>query len=319
MVKQQHVPPERLAGQGRGQNKAPSGTAGKPVKRIVVTEGDVAIFNFINQYRLLRIPQLEKLTGRKYPRLVGRLTNLYQHGYLGRIRRPQQKDVYYIERQGLNVLLEHGFVSDEEAGRKIREASLKDEQFLEHELLLSDLHIMLWLATENSPIELVEWKEGKEIHDSFHSRNPKAGGLEEITIQPDAFFTLRDSRRPEGQNSKSFLLEADRATMPQKERTGSRRFNDKIRKYECFIREGRPQEVLGVPSVRILTVTLKAKRKENLATNAAEILSEIRFHKYFLFGSLADLDPNDSASLLGSVFLHPGDLDTTHPLIPPVA
>jgi len=99
-----------MAGQGRGGNKAQSRTAGKPSKRIVVTDGDVAIFNFINEYRLLRIPQLERLTGRKYPRLAGRLTALCQHGYLGRIRRPQQKNIYHIARQGLSVLLEHGLV-----------------------------------------------------------------------------------------------------------------------------------------------------------------------------------------------------------------
>ena len=82
MEAQQHTQPEG----GRTPRE-------KPAKKIVVTDGDIEIMKLVNDYRLLRIPDIERLTGRKYQRLHGRLKGLFDHRYLGRIKRAWQKDV----------------------------------------------------------------------------------------------------------------------------------------------------------------------------------------------------------------------------------
>src|SRR3954452_24061941 len=108
---------------------------------MVITDGDLHILQFIHDFRLLRIRDLEALTGRKYQRLHGRLKGLFDHHYLGRLELPWKKDIYYITRSGLHVLLREGLITDEEAERRVREGDLKSEDFLDHELLISDFHI----------------------------------------------------------------------------------------------------------------------------------------------------------------------------------
>jgi hypothetical protein len=285
----------------------------KALRRIAITGGDIEILKFIHDYRLLRIRELELLTGRKYQRVHGRLKGLLDNGYLGRIELPWKKDIYYIARPGLSILLREGLITDEEADRRVREGELKDEVFLDHEMMLAGLHVMLTLVTRDSHIQLITWKEGKGIHDSFKVVHD--GKYQEVSIQPDAFFTLRHTLRPEGKNTRSFLLEADRSTMPKKERPGSRRFNDKIRKYEHYIREGRPFKALGIPNIRILTVTLTRLRRDSLVRDAADILDET-YRKYFLFGTLQDLSFEESATIFNPVFVRPGDAETRHELMP---
>jgi hypothetical protein len=286
----------------------------RPGKGIVITEGDLQIVKFIHDFRLLRIRDLEALTGRKYQRLHGRLKGLFDHRYLGRLELPWKKDIYYIARPGLHLLLREGLISDDEAERRVREGELKSEAFLDHELMIADLHVMLTLATRNSPIELIEWKEGKEIHDSFQAA--VNGQSQDIKIEPDAFFTLQETMSLVGERkTRSFLLEADRSSMPKKERSGSRRFHDKICKYECYIREGRPSKALQVPQASILAVTLTKLRRDSLASSAAEILPE-GFRKYFLFGSLQDLPFENPAAIFHPVFLKPGQAEATRPLMP---
>jgi Replication-relaxation len=131
--------------------------------------GDIEILKFIHDYRLLRIHELEALTGRKYQRMHGRLKGLFDNRYLGRLEFPWKKDIYHIAKPGLTVLLREGLITDEQAERRVREGELKSADFLEHELMISDFHVMLTLATYNSSFELVAWKEGTEIHDSFEA------------------------------------------------------------------------------------------------------------------------------------------------------
>lgn len=130
---------------------------------------------------------------------------------------------------------------------------------LDHEMMIADVHVMLELATRAGQVQLMTWREGDEISDTF-----EAGAAARVTIEPDAFFQLRD----EGGNVRSFFLEADRSTMPTQPRSGSRRFRDKIERYSSFINQGRPFEKYGVKSIRIFTLTLTEKRRDNLCADA---------------------------------------------------
>jgi hypothetical protein len=289
---------------------------GKRARRgMVITDGDLHILKFIHDFRLLRIHDLEALTGRKYKPLHGRIKGLFDHRYLGRLELPWKKDIYYITHSGLSLLLRAGLITDEQAARRVREGELTDERFLDHELMITDLHVLLTLATRNSRFELLEWKQGTSIHDSFET---DVGGQPlSIVIEPDAFFTLRETISATGeQKTRSFLVETDRSTMPKKARSGSRRFHDKFYKYEHYLRAGRPWQILPVEQISILSLALNRLRRDSLAESAAENLSE-KFHKYFfLFGSLEDFSRDDPATIFHPVFLWPGDVKASRPLLP---
>jgi hypothetical protein len=127
---------------------------------------------------------------------------------------PLKPDIYYVSRQGLGVLLSQGLITDDEAAPRSREHELKP-QTLDHEMTISDLHLMLKLATRGSGLELIFWKDGGAVRDTFEV--VKNGLTKSITIAPDAFFQLKNT---ELNGVQSFFLEADRSSMPNAPRTG---------------------------------------------------------------------------------------------------
>jgi hypothetical protein len=293
---------------------------GKPVRwpgRWTITDRDIEILKFTHDYRLLRIEQAEALTGRTYTRVHRRLKGLFDAGFLRRIEAPQKKDIYHLGKPALSLLRSHGLISDDEALRRGREHELRPTT-LDHEMMIADVHVALELATREGPIKLITWAEGETIRDTFD-----VGGLSphKVAIQPDAFFQLKDTRLPDGQNRRSFFLEADRSTMPTQPRVGSQRFRDKIERYRWFIDCGRPFERYGVRSIRIVTLTLTQARRDNLAADTDAYLVEnnlTRLRKFFLFGSLKEVSFSEQSTILEPVFRRPGDA-ATYPLFPALA
>jgi hypothetical protein len=299
---------ERVA-EGTGERAADGA-----VRRIVVTHRDIEILKFVHDYRLLRIEHLERLTGRTYTRVHRRLKGLFDTGYLLRIQAPQRKDIYRIGKPGLALLLGQGLIIDEDAARRRREHELKPAT-LDHEMMIADLHVMLELATREGPVKLVTWREGESAGDSF-----EVGGVspQKIVIQPDAFFQLKDGRLPEGQNRRSFLLEADRSTEPIRPRAGSQRFRDKVERYRSFIEAGRAFDRYGVRSIRIVTIALTHARRDNLCSDTDAFLQEndaVRLCKFFLFGTLSDVSASNPGSVLDPLFRRPGNAES-FPLFP---
>lgn len=298
---------QRIAGRGGDGRR----------RGIVITDGDLAMFKFIHDYRLLRIEQVASLTGRTYTRVHRRLKGCFDAGILRRIEIPQTKDIYYLGRPGLALLLSHGLISEADAERRSREHELRPAT-LDHEMMIADIHVALEIATRPGPIKLVAWREGEGIRDSF-----EVGGspVRKMVIQPDAFFQLKDTRLPEGKNRRTFFLEADRSTMPTLPRLGSQRFRDKIERYRYFIDCGRPFEIHGIRSIRVLTLTLTRERRDNLTADTDAFLvanSLMRLRKFFLFGSVKDVARTEPATILEAVFRRPGDA-LSYPLFPPLA
>lgn len=297
---------ERVAEKRRGRRKG-----------LVVTDRDVDILKLIHDYRLLRIEQIVALTGRTYTRIHRRLKGLFDAGFLKRRELPQKKDIYYIARPGLAVLLSHGRVSDEQAERRSREHELKPAT-LDHEMMIADIHIALELATREGPMKITLWDEGEAIRDTFDVTD--SGGTRRVTINPDALFRLKDTRRPESGNSRIFFLEADRSSMLIVPREGSQRFRDKIERYCSWIDTGRPFKTYDVQTFRVVTVTLTRERRDNLSADTEAFLTDngrIKQNKFFLFGSQNDT-PADPQAILTPMFRRPGD-PNPQPLFPPLA
>src|SRR5438105_6713484 len=119
----------------------------------------------------------------------------------------------------------HGFMTEGDIKRS-REHELKDHNFLDHELMISTVHIMTELATRDSHIKLLSWKQGKEDLIDYVT-DPEG---ERGAICPDAFFLLEDTTRPAGENRRGFFLEADRSSMSR-----GLRMDDKYSRYREYI------------------------------------------------------------------------------------
>lgn len=283
-------------------------------KGFALTEGDLAILKFIHEYRLLRIEQVARLTERTYTRVHRRMKGLFDVGFLRRIEIPQRKDIYHLGRPALRLLLSRGLITDVEAERRSREHELKPAT-LDHEMMIADIHVALAKTAESGSLKLASWKEGEEIRHRFQA------GTGSLVIQPDAFFQIKDMRLPDGQNRRTFLLEADRSTMGIAQRSGSQRFRDKIERYRWFIDSGQAFDRYGVRSIRILTLTLTRERRDNLCADTDAFLvghNLIRLRKFFLFGALPDMPLEKGGAILEPLFHRPGGA-APYPLFPSLA
>jgi len=281
---------------GTEPSRAPAG--------FVLTSDDNEILRLVYEHRFLRRDHLSAITGRHPKRLHRRLLKLVSSKHLTTIRLPQQKHIYGIGRMAIPVLVGEGFTSVDFLEQRLRTSELKP-LFLNHEMMIVDVHVALTLAS--SATRLTSWREGRELYDTVRVVDHK--GSAELPIRPDAFFTLLDSRRPDGSNRAHYALEADRSTSTQT------RFQDKIRAYWAYIEQARHEKKFGIKGFRILTVTLTDARARNLRALASALLPE-RGRKHFLFVALRrfleSTDPTGERLCYSS---RTSDADL-HPLIP---
>ena len=275
--------------------------------RVVLVSGDVALFKLVYEFRLLRREHLSALTGRPSKRLHRRLLTLVRSRYLTNIKLPQQKHIYGLGPLALPVLVEDGAADPDMLAQRSRVHELK-ELFLKHEMMVVDLHAMLALATRGHDLRLVAWREGMELYDSVTVSDHD--GQKKLSVRPDAFFTLEDSRRLPGANQAHFFLEADRSTETQP------RFRDKIRAYWHYIEEGLHRQKFGIRNVRVLTVAKTNERAKNLALLAGMLLPE-RARKYYYFSSLNNFSLENPSPILEAVHLSPRDAERRYRLVPP--
>ena len=131
--------------------------------------------------------------------------------------------------------------------------------FLEHTLQVNDVRIAVQLATRKQGLELLAWiSEGQLKATKERVPDPRRSGRY-LPVVPDGYFTLKTGGR-----KACFFLEIDRATMT------NRRFGDKMRAYEIYVRTGRYFERYGTRSLRVLVVTTTHQRLANLESTTEE-------------------------------------------------
>ena len=237
-----------------------------------------------------------------------RLFKLVNGGFLTTIKLPQQKHIYGFGKASLPILVEQGIADEQLLSTRLRTSELKP-LFLKHEMLVVDIHVMLSLASSANSVRLVSWQEGRGLFDFVTVADHNE--LRKLPIGPDAFFTLEDSRRPEGANRANFFLEADRSSETHT------RFRDKIRAYWHYLEQGLHAKKFGIKSFRILTVTLTDARAENLCRLAESMLPD-RAKKHYLLTSLKKFSLENPAPIFDEVYLspRPGEALARYPLVP---
>jgi hypothetical protein len=238
-------------------------------------DSDLEILRYSHELRFCTIDHLTALTGRHRQALHLRLQQLITEKYAYRIKfpNPNQKHIYSIGSQGYKHLAYHGLIGFENVPARLRTNELKP-LFLDHTLLVTDIHATLILASRDSEKRLTNWREGKELYDSvtFYEEGKK----KRLPVCPDAFFQIEE----EGKQL-AYALEADRGT------TTHRTFNDKINGYWRFLEQNRQVKAYDVKWFRVITVTLTQARADRLAKLASQSIPA-KFLKYFLFTPKTD-------------------------------
>lgn len=277
-------------------------------KRFLLVDGDMTVLKAVYEFRFLRREHLSALTERPAKRLHRRLLGLVENGYLLVTRFPQQKHIYSLGRSGVKALVARGVMKDETAVRRIRTSELK-ELFLKHEMMIVDQHVVLRLAERVGELRLVHWEEGRGLFDSVLVTDQH--GFVKLPVRPDAFFTLEDTRRDEGNNLFHFFLEIDRSTMAHTA------FREKLRAYWHYREQGLHAKKMGIKSFRVLTVTLTVARARNLCELAGAMLPE-GARKHFLFAAMDRYSLDGPNRIFGDIYLSARDRgqDVTYPLVP---
>jgi|SRR5579862_646479 len=139
------------------------------------------------------------------------------------------------------------------------------------------------------------------VTDSTGTRRP---------FRPDAFFTVKDPRKPADAQNYHFFLEADHL---QKE--SHTQFGEKIPAAWEYIKQGRHTDKFKIKYCRVLTITRTEKRAQNLNALVKERLPERHTWKYSLFTSLENLSLQNPSSIFDEVYLSPRS-SVRQPLVP---
>ncbi|MBK8151271.1 MAG: replication-relaxation family protein [Acidobacteria bacterium] len=232
-------------------------------------DSDLEILRYCHELRFCTIDHLAELTGRHRQALHLRLQRLIAEKYIYRTKfaNPNQKHIYSIGSQGFQHLAYQGVIDLADVPPRLRTNELKP-LFLNHTLLVTDIHAALILASRDSQNRLADWREGKQLYESvsFYENGKK----KRLPVCPDAFFTIEKKG-----TQLAFALEADRGT------TTRRTFDDKINAYWRFLEQNRQTRAYGVKWFRVVTITLTNARSESLCELANQSIPE-NLKKYFL-------------------------------------
>jgi hypothetical protein len=235
--------------------------------------GDVELIHLTYQLRLATIDQLSALSGRSIRALWGRLRKLKQRRYLTTVAHFMQKHIYAIGSAGVPVLIESGYGAPELAEKRIRHRELTDTG-IRHSLFIADIHTRVLLQTKSGPITLPHWEEGRALWDTVPGRD----GETRVPVRPDAYFVLKDARRPEGNNKFHVFLEADRSTMSHE------RMAAKIEGYLAYHeRRLHTKKYPGMRSFTVATVTETRSRAEELRKDLHSLIPHAASRDAYLF------------------------------------
>lgn len=274
--------------------------------------GDVEILALLYQFRRLTVDHLCLLTGRTRTAVSRRLVRLEEREYIYREREHvDDKYVCTIRQKGVPILVQHKVVPEEVLDQRIRWHE-KTDYFRRHNVGVADIHVCLELASRVSSIKLVEWKEGKEIEDKFTAYED--GQRKNITLIPDGFFTLQDTRRPEGSNLADFFLEYDRWSSSQN------RFKDKIKKYKAYFEQGLHTKKYGIKNAWVVTVGIDEERTQKRCLVAGEVVPKDK-QRFYYFTPFQHFSFENPEQIFDAIFITPRDFreGRRYYFIPPLA
>jgi len=225
-----------------------------------LTERDVQVILAVYDYRALRRDQVELLFFPSKNTANERLQRLFHHRFLERrwlpveFGRGTSQAIYLLAERGADLVagqmgIDRGAVNWQEAHNEV--GSL----FLEHALMINDVRIAVSLAAQQGGYAIEKWVKEEALKGmrEYVSLTTEGGARRKVAVIPDAYLVLSL-----GDKRAHFFLEVDRGTEANK------RWAQKVCAYMVYTQSGRYSERYGTRSLRVLTVTIGAKRMANL-------------------------------------------------------
>lgn len=275
----------------------------RPRSAFYFKESDAELLKRLVEYRFLQPNDFVRLTGRNIISLRRRLLQLLRNKYIERLTLPIERHapgnppdafVYQLASRGVRRAKEYGFADGDY--RYTRE---KSNLFLLHDLLITRFHLALELALRGTALELLLWEQRRSVLLDWAEN-----GRGRLSVNPDAFFGLKDREKLEGQNATYFFLEIVRSRESEYER-GESNFMRKMQAFADYYAEGRHRERYGIANFRVITLTPTKQR----ALNLCEKLRDAGFtSKRFWFTDLASVTSGEG-NILQKVFFTPKDFE----------
>ena len=256
--------------------------------RMRLTERDKQVVQAVNDFRVMRQDQVQRLFFPSRNTTQTRLWRLWQHRYLRREFLPviggiQTSPVLYVlDRRGAELLRnELGY--DNESLRWSRSQRFT-HQFLEHTLGLAEIRLAVTLSCRRHNYPLKTWMDERALKADYDKVQVNR---RLVAVLPDAYFVIEV---PAGELH--FFLEYDRGV------ENLRYFKRKMAAYVSYYRSGKCEARYGTNRVRALAVNeggrtgVGRRRLANLKRVTEEVGGQLRFR----FGSLADVVSEDVLS-----------------------
>lgn len=256
-----NVPPEETELTKTMHHRASRYRRSESAEPIRLTERDKQVVKTVNDYRLIRQDQIQRLAFPSRNTAQLRLHKLWEHGFLRRRFLPvlggiQTSPILYeIDRRGVE-LLRTEFHYQESALRYSRTENVAI-QFIYHTLGLSEIRLAVELSCQANGMELKMWRDEKALK-SDYDRVQVGKRLE--AVLPDAYIVLR---LPE-QRLLYFFLEYDRGLENLKF------IRKKMAAYVSYFETGLCKQRYGTSQIRVLTVS-EGKSSKNSSSRLAHL------------------------------------------------
>ncbi len=215
-----------------------------------LTERDKRVIKAVNDYRLIRQDQIQRLEFPSRNTAQQRLRKLWEHGFLRRRFLPVRGGIqtspilYEIDQRGAELLrAEFNYTKDSLRLARKEKASL---QFIFHTLGLSETRLAVELSCRKHDLQLKTWLDEKSLKAGY-DRVQVGSRLE--AVLPDAYLVIR---LPE-QRVLHFFLEYDRGVENLKF------IKKKMAAYVVYFRNGQCKRRYGTDQIRVLTVCESGK------------------------------------------------------------
>lgn len=221
-----------------------------PAEGLVLTARDREILLACYQHQWLIREQLQRISGIPgVTRINQRLRQLYDHGYLQRIRAGTVggglQPIYIAGERAAHWLAQEVERPEAEVREHLREDARASAILLPHDLQLNDVRLALTASIRSDRgLQLHCWLNTRECYDAY------APGR---SLRPDAYLQLWQEDLLH-----AFYLEVDRGT------TNLTRWREKVRRYLEYREQGCYTARFGLQRFRVLTAAQSAVRLEHL-------------------------------------------------------
>jgi hypothetical protein len=254
-----------------------------------LTKRDMDVLSAVNEYRLMRQDQIQRLFFPSRNTAQVRLQLLWQHGLLQRSFLPVMGGVqtspilYSLDEAGAHLLRTQCNDANVDAIADVRwsrKPSL-DLKFLQHTLGIGDIRVAVETACKQHNYTLVRWDDEKRLKADY-DRMEVRGKL--LAVLPDAYFVVNV-----GDGDVHFFVEYD---MSSEDLTFIRQ---KFLAYWAYFMSGKCKTRFGTNLIRVLTVTTldNPENKRSRLNSLMQIAAALQNHAWFWFSSLPKMQSQD--------------------------